>query len=508
MLLAVFSGAAAFFGSRVPSSFLPDEDQGYLFVNLQLPNASSMQRTDEAARQVEKILADTPGVKYTSSVIGFSLLSFVRTSYNAFFFVTLDDWDARKSRAEQFQEIKTRLNQKLSQMPEAIAFDFSPPAIPGVGTSGGFTFVLEDRAGKEVEFLTQNLNTFMAAVRKRPEIGLLGTTYLSSVPQQFVTVDRDKVIKQGVNISDVYKTLQAFMGGYFINYFNRFGRQWQVYIEAEGEYRTRAENVGQFYVRNNKGEDVPLSALTKFEPQIGPEFTMRFNEYRGAQIFGSAAPGYSSAQAMKALEEVFAQTMPREMGYDYKDMSFQEKLAQQGVSPTVVFAFSLLFVFLILAALYESWSLPFSVLLSTPVAVFGAFATLWLRRTVAGWFYPPYMVQIESDVYSQIGLGNADRAGSEKRDPHCGVRQGRVRARKTAGGRCVGRRQDPAPTDLNDVICVHPRERAFVGGYRGRVRGAPDHRNDSNWRDASGQRHCHISGSRDFLSCREMVRRR
>ncbi len=403
VMLVILSIAAGFFGSRVPSSFLPDEDQGYLFVNLQLPNAASLQRTDEAARRIEKVLAATPGVKYTSSVIGFSLLSFVRTSYNAFFFVTLDDWDARKSRAEQFQEIKTRLNQQLSQMPEGIAFDFSPPAIPGVGTSGGFTFVLEDRAGKDVEFLTQNLSTFMAA-RKRPEIGFLATTYLPSVPQQFVTVDRDKVIKQGVNITDVYKTLQAFMGGYFINYFNRFGRQWQVYIEAEGEYRTRAENVGQFYVRNIKGDDVPLSALTKFEPRSGPEYTMRFNEYRGAQIVGSAAPGYSSAQAMNALEDVFAQTMPREMGYDYKDMSFQEKLAQQGVSPSVVFAFSLLFVFLILAALYESWSLPFSVLLSTPVALFGAFATLWLRRTIAGWFYPPYMVQIESDVYSQIGL--------------------------------------------------------------------------------------------------------
>jgi HAE1 family hydrophobic/amphiphilic exporter-1 len=404
VLLVAFVGAAAFFGARVPSSFLPDEDQGYLFINLQLPNAASLQRTGEASRQVEKILAATPGVKYTSSVIGFSLLSFVRTSYNAFFFVTLDDWDARKSRTLQFQEIKARLNQQLSRMPEGIAFDFSPPAIPGVGTSGGFTFVLEDRAGKDVEFLTHNLNSFMAAARKRPEIGFLATTYLPSVPQQFVAVDRDKVIKQGVNISDVYRTIQAFMGGFFINYFNRFGRQWQVYIEAEGEYRTRAENVGQFYVRNYKGDDVPLSALTKFEPRSGPEYTMRFNEYRGAQIVGSAAPGYSSRQAMKALEEVFAQTMPREMGYDYKDMSFQEKLAQEGVSPSVVFAFSLLFVFLILAALYESWSLPFSVLLSTPVAVFGAFAMLWLRRTIAGWLYPPYMVQIESDVYSQIGL--------------------------------------------------------------------------------------------------------
>jgi HAE1 family hydrophobic/amphiphilic exporter-1 len=404
VLLAAFAGAAVFLGSRVPSSFLPDEDQGYMFVNLQLPYAASLQRTDEAAREVEKILAATPGVKYTSSVIGFSLLSFVRTSYNAFFFVTLDDWDARKSRAEQFQELKTRLNQQLSRMPQGVAFNFSPPAIPGVGTSGGFTFVLEDRAGKDVDFLTQNLGTFMAAASKRPEIGFIATTYLPSVPQQFVTVDRDKVIKQGVNISDVYRTIQAFMGGYFINYFNRFGRQWQVYIEAEGEYRTNAENVGQFYVRNNKGEDVPLSALTKFDSRNGPEYTMRFNEYRSAQIVGSAAPGFSSDQAMQALEETFAKTMPREMGYDYKDMSFQEKLAQQGVSPAAVFAFSLLFVFLILAALYESWSLPFSVLLSTPVAVFGAFAALWLRRVIAGWFYPPYMVQIENDVYSQIGL--------------------------------------------------------------------------------------------------------
>jgi HAE1 family hydrophobic/amphiphilic exporter-1 len=404
VLLVAFAAGAAFFGAHVPSSFLPDEDQGYLFINLQLPNAASLQRTDVAAREVEKILADTPGVKYTTTVIGFSLLSFVRTSYNAFFFVTLDPWDERKSRAMQFQEIKTRLNQKLSQMPEGIAFDFSPPAIPGVGTSGGFTFVLEDRAGKEVEYLTRNLNTYMAAVRKRPEIGFLATTYLPSVPQQFVTVDRDKVIKQGVNLTDVYKTIQSFMGGFFINYFNRFGRQWQVYIEAEGEYRARAENVGQFYVRNNRGDNVPLAALTKFEPRIGPEFTMRFNEYGSAQIVGSAAPGYSSAQAMLALQEVFAQTMPNDMGYDYKDMSFQEKLAQQGVSPTTVFAFSLLFVFLILAALYESWTLPFSVLLSTPVAVFGAFATLWLRRLVAGWFYPAYMVQIETDVYSQIGL--------------------------------------------------------------------------------------------------------
>jgi HAE1 family hydrophobic/amphiphilic exporter-1 len=404
VMLVTFGAGAAFFSSKVPSSFLPDEDQGYFYVNLQLPSAASLERTDHVAQKIENILAHTPGVQSTTSVVGFSLLSFTRSTYNAFFFVTLKPWDDRKSRAEQFQVIKASLNRELSQLPEGIAFDFSPPAIPGVGTSGGFTFVLEDRAGKDVQFLTTNLNTFLAAARKRPEIASLNTTFLGSVPQQFIDVDRDKLIKQGVAVNDVYRTVQAFMGGLFINYFNRFGRQWQVYIEAEGEYRTNAENVGQFYVKNRNGAMVPLSALTRFEPRPGPEFTMRYNLFRCAQINGSAAPGYSSNQATTALEQVFAQTMPPEMGYDYLGMSFQEKKAREGVPPAVIFGLSLLFVFLILAALYESWTLPFSVLLSTPVAVFGAFAVLWLRRLLIGVFYPPFMVQIESDVYSQIGL--------------------------------------------------------------------------------------------------------
>jgi hydrophobic/amphiphilic exporter-1 (mainly G- bacteria), HAE1 family len=404
VMLLVFAIAGGFFADRLPSSFLPDEDQGYAFVNLQLPNAASLQRTDQVCRRIENILAKTPGVEYTTSVIGFSLLSYVRTSYSGFFFVTLKEWSNRKKREEQFQAIKDRLNKELSKLPEGVAISFSPPAIPGVGTSGGFTFVLEDRAGRDVQFLADNVNKFMAAARKRPEIASVSTTFLPSVPQQFVEVDRDKVLKQGVAISDVYKTIQAFMGGLFVNYFNRFGRQWQVYVEAEGEYRTRAENVGQFYVRNNAGNMVPLSALTRFESRPGPEFTMRYNEYRATQINGSAAPGYSSGQATAALEQVFAQTMPPEMGFDYMGMSFQEKKAKEGVPSWVIFGFSLLFVFLILAALYESWSLPFSVLLSTPVAVFGAFGVLWLRRTVASLFFPAYMVQIDNDVYSQIGL--------------------------------------------------------------------------------------------------------
>jgi HAE1 family hydrophobic/amphiphilic exporter-1 len=404
VIIAAFGIGAAFFGSRLPSSFLPDEDQGYVYINMDLPNAASLERTSAAARQVEGILANTPGVQYTTSVVGFSLLSFVRTTYNGFFFVTLEPWSDRKTRAEQYQEIKVRLNQQLSKLPEGTAFSFSPPAIPGVGTSGGFQFVLEDRAGRDVQFLADNLDKFLAAARKRPEIGAISTSFLPSVPQQFVDVDRDKALKQGVAISDVYQAIQAFMGGLFINYFNEFGRTWQVYVEAEAPYRSNMDNLGQFYVRNRGGERVPLSALTKFESRSGPEFTMRYNEYRSAQINGSAAPGYSSDQATAALEEVFRQTMPSEMGFDYMGMSYQEQKAREGVPASVIFGFSLLFVFLVLAALYESWSLPFSVLLGTSGAVFGAFVVLWLRRTVLSAFYPAYMVQIETDVYSQIGL--------------------------------------------------------------------------------------------------------
>src|SRR6266481_127464 len=404
VVIAAFGIGAGFFGSRLPSSFLPDEDQGYVYINMDLPHAASLERTSAAARQVEEILANTPGVEYTTSIVGFSLLSFVRTTYNGFFFVTLKPWSDRKTRAEQYQEIKVRLNQQLSKLPQGTAFSFSPPAIPGVGTSGGFQFVLEDRAGRDIPFLAGNLEKFLAAARKRPEIGSISTSFLPSVPQKFLQVDREKVLKQGVALNDVYRTIQAFMGGLFINYFNDFGRTWQVYVEAEAPYRSNMENLGQFYVRNSGGDRVPLSALTRFESRSGPEFTMRYNEYRSAQINGSAAPGYSSDQATAALEEVFRQTMPSEMGFDYMGMSYQEQKAREGLPASVIFGFSLVFVFLVLAALYESWSLPFSVLLGTSGAVCGAFGMLWLRRVVLQAFYPAYMVQIENDVYSQIGL--------------------------------------------------------------------------------------------------------
>jgi HAE1 family hydrophobic/amphiphilic exporter-1 len=379
------------FGKKIPTSFLPDEDQGYCFAGVQLPDAASLQRNDEIVRQVEEILKNTPGIKYYSSVVGYSMLSGVYNTYSSFFFISFKEWKERKAPEEQYKAIMTHLNREMGKISGAVGFAFPPPAIPGVGTSGGVTYVLEDRSGKGFEFLAGNLQKFMAAARKRPEFASVFTTALPSVRQVKVDVDNDLVLQQGVKLQDVYQTMQCFMGGAFVNYFNRFGRQWQVYVQSEGDYRTEAQNLGQFYVLNNTNQMVPLAALTKVSTTVGPEFTMRYNLYQGAQINASAKPGVSSAQAMKAMEDVFKDTMPPEMGFDYLGMSFQEKKAQEGVSPMVIFGFSLLCVFLILAAQYESWSLPFSVLLCTPVAVFGAFAGILIGR-------------YENNVYAQIGL--------------------------------------------------------------------------------------------------------
>jgi hydrophobic/amphiphilic exporter-1 (mainly G- bacteria), HAE1 family len=391
ILLVVFAALAVLLGKTIPTSFLPTEDQGYAFAGIQLPDASSAQRTSEVMRQAEEILKNTPGVKYYSSVIGYNMLSGVQNTYSGFLFITLEDWGKRKKPDEQFRAIMMDLQAKMAAIPGALAFPFLPPAIPGVGASGGVTFILEDRTGQGGTFLADNLKTFLAAANKRPELARAFTTALPSVPQVYVDVNRDQVLQQGVKLQDVYQTMQCFMGGAFVNYFNRFGRQWQVYLQAEGDYRTHAQNLGQFYVLNNSSNMVPLAAVTSVRSTQGPEFTMRYNLHEAAQINASAKPGYSSAEAMKAMEEVFNETMPPGMGYDYMGMSYQEKKAQQGVSPMVIFGFSLICVFLILAAQYESWSLPFSVLLGTPVAVFGAFAAIMVGH-------------FENNVYAQIGL--------------------------------------------------------------------------------------------------------
>jgi len=391
VLLCAVAAAALLVGDRLPSGFLPTEDQGYFYLNIQLPDAASLQRTDDFTKKVEAILKNTPGVQYYSTIVGNSLLTQTNATYSAFVFVALKPWNQRKSKDTSIKAIMDSVNDKLDRMPEGRAFAFSPPAISGVGTSGGFSFMLEDRAGKSVGYLAENTDRFLKVAQKRPELARLNSSLNASVPQVLVEVDRDKVLKQGVEVKDVYSTVQAFMGSLFVNYFNRFGRAWQVYIGAEKGYRTKADEVMNFFVRNKDNQMVPLSSVVSIKNTAGPEFTSRFNEYRAVEITGSAAPGYSAVQAMNALEEVAKEVLPKDMGYDWNALSYQQNKAASEVSPAVVFGFSLLVVFLILAAQYESWALPFSVLLGTPIAVFGAFLALWMRG-------------FENNVYAQIGL--------------------------------------------------------------------------------------------------------
>ena len=385
--IAVLSG---FMGKSLPTSFIPEEDQGYAFLQVQLPDAASLQRTDAVMQKLDDILAHTHGIQGYDAIAGFSLLSNTSSTYSGFYFLQLDPWEERHSAELSAEGIVRTLNKKMSQeIPEAIGFAFGPPAIPGLGTAGGFTFMLQDRSGSTVEQLYENLDTLVRAARKRPELASLVSTFRPSVPQLYVDVDQDRVLKQGLQFAEVYQTLQAFLGGAYVNQFNRFGRQWKVYLQAEPEFRDSAEKINSFYVRNSKGDMTPLGSLVNIKRVSGPEYTNRFNLYRSIQINGSPAPGYSSGQAMAAMEEVAAEVLPSGMSYTWSDMSYQEKKASGG--QLAVFGMSILFVFLILAAMYESWSLPFSVLLSTPVAVMGAYGGLLLRK-------------FDNNVFAQIGL--------------------------------------------------------------------------------------------------------
>ena len=382
---------SGFFGMKLPGSFVPEEDNGYLYAFSQLPNASSQQRTDAVSKQVADIVGKIPGVQHVTTIVGFNLLSGVQNTYSAFYFITLKPWKERTAPGQDAFALLQTINKKISFIPGAMNFAFPPPAIPGIGTSGGTTFILEDRVGTDPTFLPTNVAKFMAAIKKCPEVGSVTTTYLPSVPQVSMIIDPAMCLMLGVNLNDAYQTLQAFLGGVPINYFNRFNLQYYCYMQAEGSSRTDPKGASLFYVRNKTGEAVPLSSLLQMKQISGPEFVMRFNMFDCAQININGAPGVSTGQVMKALEGTFMQTMPPGMGYDYFGMSFQEKLAAQGIPPGAIFALSLLFVFLILAAQYESWSLPMSVLFSTPIAVFGAVAMLFFRK-------------MDNDVYAQIGL--------------------------------------------------------------------------------------------------------
>jgi HAE1 family hydrophobic/amphiphilic exporter-1 len=387
VLLAGVTAIAAAMGRRMPSGFVPDEDDGYGIYAVQLPDGASLERTKEVYKQVDAIVAAEPGVQTYNDVAGFSFFTRTAAPYLGTGFIGLSPWEKRKGLPAA--AIVQSLNKKFAAIADAHVFAVGPPAIPGISAQGGFSMMLQDRAGQPYEYLAENVTKFVAEARKRPELQGVRPNFSPAVPQLFVDVDKEKVMTEGVAIADVYAALQTFLGGSYVNDFSRFGRQWRVFLQADPTARTSSDDIARFQVKNGRGEMVRLSSFVKIRPISGPEYTVRFNMYRSVEILGTNAPGYSSGDAMAVLEDVAKKTLPPDMGYAWNALSYQEKKASG--STVRVLGLSLVFVFLILAALYESWSLPFSVLLSTPIAVLGAFAGLTSRH-------------FDNNVYAQIGL--------------------------------------------------------------------------------------------------------
>jgi hydrophobe/amphiphile efflux-1 (HAE1) family protein len=380
---------------QIPGGFVPEEDQGYLMVNAQLPDAASLERTDAVMRKAEAILQQNHAIEGFNTISGYSLLTAAYSSNMGFFFVQLKPWHDRHTAEEHANGVVAALNREFQQqIPEAGVIAFGPPAIPGLGTGAGFTMQLQDRSGGTPDYLATQTARFMEAARKRPEIGRIGTLYRASVPQIYADIDRSKVLKSGVVLNDVNTTLGALLGSSYINDFNRFGRVYKVYLQAESDFRRDPKQLGLFYVRSAAGGMVPLDSLLSTGSASGPEFTNRFNLFRSAELTGVPAPGYSSAQVLDALEQTATEVLPNDMSFDWADMSYQERKAP-GVA--VVFMLAVFLVFLILAAQYESWGLPFSVLLGTPFAAFGAYLGLWLARMFISESYV-------NNVFAQIGL--------------------------------------------------------------------------------------------------------
>jgi hydrophobe/amphiphile efflux-1 (HAE1) family protein len=387
--LAIFFVLAGVLFKILPTGFLPDEDQGVFFTAVRLPDGASLERTHEATTRVEKILAGIPGVQDVTTFGGLDILTSTNNSNVATVIATLKPWEERKAKDVQFASILGKAQMQFFGIPEAFVFGFGLPPILGLGTAGGFEFMLEDRAGGDTAQLADIAETFLAETRKRPEFAQVASIFRNGVPQYKVALDTDKAQTLGIPVTDVYNALQTFLGGLYVNDFNRFGRTWQVLLQAEPEYRDRPDDINRFYVRTGNGDMVPLSTLVSVDPMTGPEVVYRYNRYRTTKLIGQNAPGYSSGQASAAMEQIAKQTLPQGFGFEWTGTVFQEKLSQG--KEGFIFGFAGVLVFLFLAALYESWSIPFAVILAVPLGLFGALAGNWLRSF-------PY------DIYTQIGI--------------------------------------------------------------------------------------------------------
>lgn len=388
LLLVAVGGGIAGLGKVVPGGFIPDEDKGYLFVAIELPEGASLQRSDEVLKRVEKIVGETEGVRSALGIAGINILNNLNVSNGALMFVGLDDWKDRESPELHAKAIAAEWNKKFFAIPGARVMAFGPPPLPGYGNVSGFTMQLQERSGGGIEQLSAAVSQVQAAAVQRPEIGRLSTTFSPSTPQVRVELDREKARTLGVPVDSVFQTLQAYLSGLYVNDFVKFGRVYKVFLQAEPEFTNTPDDIGKFWVRNNEGAMVPLSTLVTVDKISGPNFATRFNLYPSAEMMGAPAPGYSSAQALKAMEEVMA-GMPSNLGYEWSGLTLQEKKSE-GQAP-LIFGMAVLFVFLLLAAQYESWSLPFAVLLSVPTVILGTMIGLLLRN-------------FEMNVYAQVGL--------------------------------------------------------------------------------------------------------
>ncbi len=392
VFIVIMTVAAGIFGSLVPGGFIPEEDMGYFFVNVQLPNAASIQRSDAITKKVEEILLEFPEVEYVTTATGYSILSGAMTSNTGFLFISLKNWSDRDFTAE---ELIKQVNKKLvANIKGAQVFAFGPPAIPGLGNGSGFSIMLQDRGGNTPEYLAGHTIQFIKAANERAEIGKAFTTFQASVPQRFMDIDREKALKLGIRLNDLYTTVGAFMGGAYVNDFTRFGRLYKTYIQAEPRYRVDESQISNFFIKNNVNKMVPLATVATIRAISGPDYTTRFNLFRSVEVTGSPAEGYTSDQARQALKEVAETVLPQDMGYAWNAMSFQEEKASGSLG--IILTFSLLFVFLILSAQYESWSLPFAILMGTPFAIFGALFALWTGRL----FSPTF----ENNIFAQVSF--------------------------------------------------------------------------------------------------------
>ena len=392
IFIVILTVGAGLFGKLVPGGFIPEEDMGYFYLNVQLPNAASIQRTDEIGREIEKILLKYPEVEYVTNATGYNMLSGSAAPNNGLLFVTLADWSEREATVK---EVMLRVNMEMAQkIKGAQVFAFGPPAIPGLGSGSGFSIMIQDKGGNTPEYLSTNTNKFIAAANARPEIAKAFTTFQASVPQRYMDIDKEKALKLGISLNDLYTTIGAFMGGAYVNDFTRFGRLYKTYIQAESEYRIDESQIDKFFIKNKDGEMVPLSTVATIRPVSGPDYTTRFNLFRAVEVTGAPATGYTSADAMKALKEVAAETLPDDMTSSWNAMSYQEDKASGSLG--IILTFSLVFVFLILAAQYESWSLPVAILLGTPFAIFGAFCFLWVARQ--------FSISFENNIFAQVSF--------------------------------------------------------------------------------------------------------